>query len=257
MARPARPWFRFYVEACHDRKLRRLKPEHRWLFVVCLSVARQSPTPGTLLIGEDDPMDWDDIVDWAAMPLRQVEKGMDELQARGLVVWLEDRWVVPKWEERQYESDTSAKRTRDYRERHSDGGCDVTTTPVVTSPDTETDTEAEEPLAPAGRALTVARPRDPIWDALIAAWGLDGRELTRIERDRINAAAKQLRDIGADPDEIPARKQMFQIQWPTITATMHAVVGRWAECRPDLSRLPGKVPRATSSIARAVAKGSP
>lgn len=106
-------------------------------------------------------------------------------------------------------------------------------------------------------APRAARARDPIWDALIEAWDLDGRELTETERGRVNKAAKELRDINADPAEILARKQMFQLQWPDITATMLSVAGRWAECRPDPARLQGRAPRAASSIARAVAKGSP
>ena len=107
-----------------------------------------------------------------------------------------------------------------------------------------------------GIAPKTARASDPIWDALIAAWNLDGRELTQTERARINNAAGQLRAIDADPAEIPARKQMFQVQWPDVTPTILAVVGRWAECRPDPSRLPNRAPRAVSSIARAVAGGS-
>src|SRR5690349_23350084 len=85
MPRPARPWFRFYVEAVHDRKLRRLKPEHRWLFVACLAAARQSCEPGVLLVGEHDPMTVDDLVDFAGMSRSQVVAGMQALVLAGVV----------------------------------------------------------------------------------------------------------------------------------------------------------------------------
>lgn len=100
-----------------------------------------------------------------------------------------------------------------------------------------------------------ARERDPIFDALLDAWNVSSRELTDTERGRVNRAVKLLRDIDADPAEIPARKAMFQLQWPDITATMLAVVGRWAECRPDPARLQPRAPKAASAIARAVAGG--
>lgn len=57
---------------------------------------------------------------------------------------------VAKWVERQFESDTSAARTRAYRERKQ--SCDVTVTsqPVtVTAPEAETETKAEQQEAAA------------------------------------------------------------------------------------------------------------
>lgn len=151
MPRPSRPWFRFYVEAVHDRKLRRLKPEHRWLFVACLAAARQSREPGWLMVGEDDPMCWDDLVDFAAMSLRSVEQGTDALMDAGVLGYDADRkaWFVPAWSERQYESDDVTARTRKHRlERSNDVPGNVPETPVGTPPDTEADTETETPPAP-------------------------------------------------------------------------------------------------------------
>ncbi len=119
MPRKPMPWFRFYVEAVHDRKLRRLKAETRWLFVVCLAAARQSPEPGWLLVGENDPMDLDDLADFAHMTRKQVELGMGVLQSAGVVVFDVPReaWHVPNWDDRQYESDNSTARTRKHREK--------------------------------------------------------------------------------------------------------------------------------------------
>ena len=121
MPRKAMPWFRFYVEAVHDRKLRRLKPETRWLFVVCLAAARQSPQPGWLLVGEDDPMDWDDLIDFAHMPSRQVRSGMAQLLESGVVAHDGEAWYVPNWNDRQYESDNATARTRKHRAKQDEG----------------------------------------------------------------------------------------------------------------------------------------
>ena len=123
MPRKPMPWFRFYVEAVHDRKLRRLKPETRWLFVACLAAARQSPEPGWLLVGEDDPMDWDDLADFAGMTLKQVEHGTDALTTAGVLAFDVPRsaWHIPSWDDRQYESDTSTTRTRKHRAQQDEG----------------------------------------------------------------------------------------------------------------------------------------
>lgn len=154
MPRPSRPWFRFYVEAVHDRKLRRLKPEYRWLFVACLAAARQSPEPGVLLVGADDPMTVDDLVDFAGMPARAVELGMRALCAAGVLGFDEPRavWFVPAWNDRQYESDDVTARTRRHRERSNERGRNVPTAFPGTPPDTEADTDppggAEAPPNP-------------------------------------------------------------------------------------------------------------
>src|SRR5262245_42102119 len=54
--RPSRPWFRVYVEAFADPKIRRLTPPHRWLWIAILGAARQSCVPGLLLIAPGVPM---------------------------------------------------------------------------------------------------------------------------------------------------------------------------------------------------------
>lgn len=153
MAPPKRPWFRFYVEAVHDRKLRRLPPETRWLFVSCLAAARQSPFPGYLLITQDDPLEVADLVDFACLTSRQVETGMEALSAAGVIAWDDEFgcWWLPAWHERQFESDDSSERVAKAR-RDADRplhrryiNADVT--PDVTPPETEADTETENRTA--------------------------------------------------------------------------------------------------------------
>lgn len=194
MPRPVRPWFRVYTEVLHDRKLRRLKPEHRWLFIACLAIARQSPQPGTLLVGDGDPVDERDIADMAAMDLRVVKAGMRALISAGVLERgsgedpddksrgsssevVEKFFTVPAWKERQYESDNITTRTRKHRstrgnaesdgvkERSNGTGRNVPTSFVGTPPDTETDTETENtppPPAPADPPLMlVPAPSSP------------------------------------------------------------------------------------------------
>jgi hypothetical protein len=118
MPREARPWFRFYCEAVWDRKLRRLDPDLRWLWVVILSAARQSSEPGRLLLTASAPMVVDDLADAANMPADRVEAGLRAMLDLELLTVDGETWVVSKWSERQFESDSSTERSRRSR---SDG----------------------------------------------------------------------------------------------------------------------------------------
>jgi hypothetical protein len=211
MAPPKRPWFRFYVEAVHDRKLRRLKPETRWLFVACLAAARQSHLPGWLYVGTDDPMGWEDLMDFAGMTRKQIEDGADALQAAGILAY--DRglkcWFVPSWNERQYESDDSTPRAAKSRrnnghatamQRPNNGDTPSDATPPETEAETETETDPTTAVPPEPMALTlvareVASPTPDaamqVFEAWVSSTNRTGR--TVCTPDRRKLILKQLK----------------------------------------------------------------
>lgn len=167
MAPPKKPWFRFYVEAVYDRKLRRLTPGQRWLWVAILAAARQSCIPGYLLVSEREPMDEHDLADVAGMTPREVAKALPLMEQVGMI----ERdahlgcWAVTNWADRQFESDETTKRTRKHRAKTKgddpdpppngtskeqrwnvpsssmERRYDVNGTPPETETETETDTE--------------------------------------------------------------------------------------------------------------------
>jgi hypothetical protein len=146
------PWFRVYVELIWDRKIRRLSPEHRWLWIVCLACARSSPVSGFLLLSEGEPMIEDDFVDAASLKVPAVRSGLKALESLGLIEWdaTLGAWQVTKWNERQFESDETSKRTAKHRSKERSN---VSRTNVdVAPPETEAETETENrgsPLPPA------------------------------------------------------------------------------------------------------------
>jgi hypothetical protein len=144
MARPARPWFRFYVEAFGDRKIRRLSPAHRWLWVAILGAARESPEPGVLLVAEDLPMTFQELADYAGMPLREVTKALPQMLKLGMIALSDDTISVPKFNSRQFESDNVTARTREHRERSKEQDGNVPKNVRGNTPETETETETEE-----------------------------------------------------------------------------------------------------------------
>lgn len=155
MPRPIRPWFRFYVEAFGDRKLRRLKPAQRWVWVAVLGAARESPEPGRLYVAPGLPMTLAELADYAAVTEREARAALDIMVALSMVALEGDLMVVTNWGKRQFESDNTTERTRDHRDRSKDdGGNDVGTFQPRSkerpnggrrnTPETETETETEE-----------------------------------------------------------------------------------------------------------------
>lgn len=177
MARPARPWFRFYVEAFSDRKLLRLTPAQRWLWVAVLGAARDSCEPGRLMISEGEPMTAAELARFADVPVDDVWPALEQMRRYGMVVWDEaGRISVCNWDSRQFESDNTAVRTAKHRskERSYEQSNDV----PGNGPDTETDTEAE-------RERCKRRPTDSFeLDDTIRAWAAEKTPGLDLERER-------------------------------------------------------------------------
>lgn len=141
MAPPKRPWFRFYVEALTDPKLRRLTPDQRWVWVAVLGAARQSCDPGRLMLTTDIPMEIIDLAELAGVAQRKASDAIVAMTRLGLVVMEDGAMTVPAWNARQYESDDSTPRSQKHR-----NGVDATTMqrPIAvdaTPPETETETD--------------------------------------------------------------------------------------------------------------------
>lgn len=152
MARPARPWFRFYVEAFPDRKIRRLTPTQRWIWVAILGAARESPMPGHLLIAEGLAMTTDELAEFAGVKVRDVTGALAAMRTLGMVTDSPAGLVaVANWDRRQFESDDVAVRTRAHRERSQEQGRNVPKNVRGNTPETETETETE-PLAGSRRS---------------------------------------------------------------------------------------------------------
>jgi len=129
-------WFRCYAEIVDDEKLRLLAFEDRWHFVALMACKAAG------IVDEAGPL----MRRKVAVKLGLDVSTLDEVVRRLAEVELIDRETLQPvaWDRRQHKSDTSAERTRAYRDRlkrHRD----VTVTPPETEAeaDTEADTERE------------------------------------------------------------------------------------------------------------------
>lgn len=109
MAPAERPWLRLYSETTRDRKLRRMKPDHRWLWVAILCMAGTSRVRGTLLVGSS-PAQVADIADEAALSVAKVKTGLGELEAAGMIEHVEGCWRITRWADRQFETPENSTR---------------------------------------------------------------------------------------------------------------------------------------------------
>jgi hypothetical protein len=117
------PWFRFYSEALNDPKIKRVcrvtklpKAVVMGTWVILLTMANDSPARGRLMVTEDIPYSIDEILDELGVDDPLIIKALDEI---GLIHWNtdDDCLVITAWDNRQFESDNSAERTRKYRQR--------------------------------------------------------------------------------------------------------------------------------------------
>jgi len=90
--------------------------------------------------------------------------------------------------------------------------------------------EHEAPPAPVRETIAVARKRDDTWDAILAVCGIT--DVTSSARGAYNRAVKDIRDLGATPDEIGRRALRFRERWPEASLTPTALARRWGECDP-------------------------
>lgn len=111
--------------------------------------------------------------------------------------------------------------------------------PITTSGVVTRGTSAPVPgagLSPLDRALAVTtvakvstRAPDLLWEAVLAACGIDGAAITKSARGAYNRAVRDLREMGATPEDVAAKAAAWQRQWPKATLTPTALARRWSE----------------------------
>ncbi len=224
-------WFRFYTEAVGDKKLRRIARDTNecmahvlGVWTIVLSIASDSPVRGTLLISDDVPATIDDINDAAGC---NVTATFQKLLVTGLVtVGVTDDgqtvYVVPAWDNRQFESDSSATRVKRHRERKKAAQKGENVTEVKrysNAPDTDTDTDTEgdklpftDPPAPVPKKTKpTPKPKESnpaqaeMFGAIRDTCELNGK----LHASRIGKAARDLLAEGYTPEQVRGFKEWW------------------------------------------------
>lgn len=112
-------------------------------------------------------------------------------------------------------------------------------TPTVSTGVVTNGTAAPVPDAsPLARALALtggttapakARPRDPLWDAVMAACSIDTSTISASARGAYNRAVRDLRAIDATPEQVAEKAAGWRRSWSAVTMTPTALARRWSE----------------------------
>jgi hypothetical protein len=102
--------------------------------------------------------------------------------------------------------------------------------PEVGFPDRgETRPLSNEPVLVTNETTLAATPnRDLLFEAVAEACGIRLDALTRSARGQLNAATKELRDIGATPEQVAGKAKAWRKQYEGATLTPTALTKHWA-----------------------------
>lgn len=133
-------WLRLYAEVYRDPKVARLSDGlfRFWINCLCLAAENDGALPSM-----------EDTAFYLRVSVQEAEVRIEELSAAGLLDETgKDRFTPHNWNGRQYQSDVSTERVREFRKRSRNGHETLHKTQPETSvavtettPDTDTDTE--------------------------------------------------------------------------------------------------------------------
>lgn len=73
-----------------------------------------------------------------------------------------------------------------------------------------------------------ARARNEVWDAVCLVTGTDSSKLTVSGASSLGKVVKELKEVGATPDEIKVRARRYVNRYPNISLTPTALTKHWA-----------------------------
>ena len=180
-------WFRAYDDSLDDPKVQTLPGElfKAWYNLLCVS----SKNGGR-------PFNVEEIAFRLRIKAAKAQTVADEFIKRGLLDVSGDGFILHNWNGRQYQSDVSTERVKQFRERKRN----VSVTPPDTEQNTEAETERKKEYA---RAV-----------ALVSDWPLDFREKFW------DAYPRKVGKLGAL--RVLERVRWVSVPWETLISAVRA-----------------------------------
>jgi hypothetical protein len=224
-------------------RIRTIKPE----FWTDSKIVRLSPTARLLFIGiwnfaddygcvEADPFQ----LKLKVLPAEPCDPDplLDELHAAGLLVTLTNGtdtfWQVRGWEKHQKIDRRSKPTYGDPDSWHPAAPSPSPAEPPRIPPSPRDGREGkgrdqgrEQPLAPAKPTQKKVRQPDLLFAAVTQACGIDPSTLTDSGRGAVNKALKELRQVGANPDEVASKAVDYRKRYPDAGLTPSALAKHW------------------------------
>ena len=136
-------WLRLYTEITRDRKVRRLSPVYRWIWITILCIAKESPEQGRLMLSKQIPVTIDDIADESNTSTDDVEKAVEQFKEQFMIEELDGVLNIINWDKRQFVSDNATERWKKWKDTKTNTDTNVGGNVGCTLPETETETETE------------------------------------------------------------------------------------------------------------------
>lgn len=170
------------------------------------------------------------IAEQCSMSVRTVQRHLETLEASGLIT----REARMRGEGRGRTSDRyylndqrdNPAPTRQVDKTNATNQDDQHDTVGVAEPE---ENRKEEPIAAAPRQAPAKKTKEPdlLFEAIAKACGIDIKQLTGTSRGQLNKATKELRDIGATPDQVAGKAQAWRSQYENASLTPTALVKHW------------------------------
>jgi hypothetical protein len=232
MPKPPSAYVPLDINFLRDRDIRRAGPDAELLYIRALAYCKGSFSDG--FVPEYDlPM--------IAVDLKNTRRRVEKLVEVGLWIVAEGGWQIRGWsiwnETSQETSEKraraaarqAAKRARDAESESHDSHETVTRDSQASNSVKEE--EEEEELASqrdAERDVTPLPRRDELFERLVAECGIDPDEITKTARGGINNALRQLREVGANPNQVTLRSRRYRERFRDASLTPSALVKHWA-----------------------------
>lgn len=158
-------WFRFYDGTLDDPKVQKLPLDlfKLWVNLLCVASRNDGAIPQV-----------EDLAFCVRMSEKQLRKGMEKLCEAGLLDQLEDCLSPHNWDSRQYKSDTSNDRVKQFRERNKKQPKVVTCNDDVTlheTPPEQIQSRADtEQISPSPRSGVKSKPEPDGFEAFYEAF---------------------------------------------------------------------------------------
>jgi DNA-binding transcriptional ArsR family regulator len=169
---------------------------------------------------------------WPAMKRIAELSGISARQVSTHITHLEQLGYVTKGARRRHEGQLRGWEYRvNLRKRDTSGSVLPLTSGSVVQVPAEVGFRSEPPENHQKKPLPTAtqpKQKDTIFEAVAEACGWELGSLTRSARGQLNRATKELRDIGATPEQIAGRAKGYRKQYPSMSLTPSALVKHWA-----------------------------
>jgi hypothetical protein len=205
------PWFRLYSDVLHDKKITRTSVQVKQpkalvlgLWVTILSLANDSPERGKLLISDGIPLTIDEILYEAGLNGEGLPIIEEFVKANMLSIEGETVTVI-HWEDRQFASDHSRERVKQYRERKkavTETGKKRYSNVTVTAQESDIESDSEilskdNSGKPPQKAEKVSRENIADSETLLADTPESRLLFAKIDRNRAGKGYKALKRFGS------------------------------------------------------------